>query len=68
MIKARIDECILVPGFPAGEILEEMADLINTCAQSQELFSKKRFFSSASTRWRKWRDCMDFPEISGITI
>ncbi len=45
MIKARIDECILYRDFQQGEILEEMADLINTCAQSQEeLFSKKTVF------------------------
>lgn len=42
MAKARIEECILYRNFQQGEILEEMADLINAYGADRELSAQKK--------------------------
>ena len=60
---ARIQECILYRGFSDGEILNNMAELINLYESDEEALKAKE-----ATGWWNWRECMDFPEISGIHI
>ena len=66
---ARIQECILYREFSNGEILNDMAELINLYEADEEALKARedQFFKSVNGWW-SWQECTAFPEISGIHI
>ena len=66
---ARIQECILYREFSNGEILNDMAELINLYEADEEALKARedQFFKSVNGLV-SWQECTAFPEISGIHI